>query len=225
MTDAFYVYAYFRLDGSPCYIGKGKGDRWRHRGSSGRNLHFLRIRDQAKAIGKDLPCEKLIEGLSDQEALDLEAFLIAAIGRECDGNPLVNLSVGGDRGPVGYRYTPEQSEAHGARRRGKRLSSEWCAAISASLKGKPKSAKHAAAAAAAQRGGTKASGWWSTEEGRAKQKANNHGRGNNPHSKETIETIRRASIRQHASAQARKCVLISNIWAAQNSCRYQVSAA
>ena len=255
MTDAFYVYAYFRLDGSPCYVGKGKGERWRHRGNYGRNVHFVRIHAQAKRLGQALPCEKLVDGLSDQEALDLEAFFIAAIGREVDGGSLVNLSIGGERGPVGYKWTAEQREAHGAIRRGRKRSPEWCAAISASLKGKPKSAKHAVAAGAAQRGGTKASGWWSTEEGRAKQKANNHGRRNKLHSEATKEKIRAAralqtnmgvrskdyqpsaETRAKLSAAAnsrwvayraetiRNKVVISNSWAAQNSCRYQVSAA
>src|SRR5262249_44864965 len=98
----------------------------------------------------------------------------------------------------GYRYTDEQRERHGAVRRGRKHSPEWCAKISASLKGKAKTAEHAAAAGAAQRGGTKKSGWWSTEEGRAKQRQNNPSKfvKGHKHSPKAVEKIRAARLRQ-----------------------------
>jgi hypothetical protein len=216
--EAFYVYAYFRLDGTPCYVGKGKGERWRHRGKYGRNKHFLNIRAQAKAIGLDLPCIKLVEGLTDAEAMQIELDLIHLVGREANGGPLVNLTDGGD-GASGYRYTPEQREAHGAKRRGRKLSPEWCAAISAALKGKPKADSHIAAAAAARHGIKNKSGWWATEEGRAKQRQNNRGHTGHKHSPETILVIKFARMRQDARAK----VKVSPMWATQNSVRYQRS--
>ena len=254
-NSAFYVYAYFRLDGSPCYVGKGKGERWRHRGSYGRNVHFVRIHAQAKRLGQVLPCVKLIEGLSEREALDLEAFFIAAIGREVDGGPLVNLTVGGETGPTGYKWTAEQRRNHKPRL-GKLSTPESRALVSAKLKGRPKTPEHIANAAAARRGVKNKAGWWSTEEGRAKQKANNPRYGAiSPHSEETKAKIRaaralqtnfgkrskdyqpsaetRAKLSAAATADwaARKSdatrmkVTISSSWASQNSVRFPVMAA
>jgi hypothetical protein len=221
--EAFYVYAYFRLDGTPCYVGKGKGERWRHRGKYGRNKHFLNIRAQAKAIGLDLPCIKLVEGLTDAEAMQIELDLIHLVGREANGGPLVNLTDGGD-GASGYKWTPELN-ALNPRFRGHHHSDESKAATRAKLKGKPKSPEHIEAAANALRGTTKSSGWWSTEEGRAKQRQNNRGNTGCKYSAEACEKIRRASVRQHASANARKMVKTSPAWSNLNSIRYQPMAA
>ena len=213
-----YVYAYLRPDGRPCYVGKGKGKRWQHRGKAGRNKHFLSIRAQAKAAGTDLTCIKLVEGLTDEQAMQVERDLIRLVGREAHGGPLVNLTDGGD-GPSGYRYTPEQSAAHGAKRKGRALSPEWRAAISVAMP-KTKTPEHAAAVGAAHRGKTREIGWWSTEDGRAKQRANNPGHTGHHHSPETKEVIRRAAVRQQASAKARKAVITSPAWMIQNSARY-----
>lgn len=224
MTErAFYVYAIFRPDGSPCYVGKGKGDRWRHNGKYGRNYHLLRIVAKAKAEGQEIVRVKLAEDLTEGEALDLEAFFIASVGREAHGGPLVNLSDGGDRGPVGFKWTPELN-AINPRFRGKSHRPESRELTSAALKGRPKTAEHIAKAGAARRGITQVSGWWSTEEGRAKQRANNSGHAGHKHSPETVEKIRRATIRQFASAQARKAVQTSSTWANLNSVRYPSSA-
>jgi hypothetical protein len=203
-----YVYAYFRPDGeTPCYIGKGKGDRWLKTHESNRNRHFVHLVEQAKALGKPLLCIKVAEGLTDQEALQLEADLIRLIGREANGGPLVNLTDGWD-GPVGYKWTDEQRRAHGAKRP-KTLTPEWRAAISASLKGKPKSLEHIHAAAAARRGVRNRAGWWSAPEGRASHMT--------PESKAKIRTTLIARA-------ARNAVCISSTWANQNSVRYSAVA-
>jgi len=210
----FYVYAYLRPDGRPCYVGKGKGKRWQHRGKCGRNKHFLSIRAQAKAAGLEMPCIKLVEGFTDEQAKQIERDLILLIGREANGGPLVNLTDGGD-GASGYKPTPETLAKHSANRKGRTLSPEWCAAISAAMP-KTKAPEHVASQAASQRGGTKKSGWWSTEEGRAKQRANNPGHTGHHHSPETKEIIRRATIRQNA----RRAVITSPAWMIQNAVRY-----
>jgi hypothetical protein len=100
--SSFYVYVIFRPDGSPCYVGKGKGNRWR-RLRRRRNPRLERI--IAKGA-RELPIIKIREGLTEAQAFEVEVALIAAIGRGKNG-PLVNMTDGGD-GTSGYKRTPEQ---------------------------------------------------------------------------------------------------------------------
>jgi hypothetical protein len=84
MTEEYYVYAYLREDGTPYYIGKGKGDRAYkpHRGLG------IPSRDRIQIIYSDL----------DQDiAYSLEKMLIAKYGRlNNDTGILRNLTDGGD---------------------------------------------------------------------------------------------------------------------------------
>jgi hypothetical protein len=96
LTDS-YIYIIFRQDGRPCYVGKGRGARWRRHDRHKQNPHLGAIFDQA---GGKLPVVKIKDGITDDEARALEVLLIAAIGREKHGGPLVNLTDGGD-GTVG----------------------------------------------------------------------------------------------------------------------------
>lgn len=102
--DSFYVYAMFRPDGTPCYVGKGRG--WRHVKKTSRSRHLLSIMN---ANGGRLPTEKILEGLTESQAFDLEAVLIRLIGRETNGGPLVNQTDGGD-GVSGMRHSAEVRE-------------------------------------------------------------------------------------------------------------------
>lgn len=88
----FYVYVLFRPNGVPCYIGKGRGPRWKRLSSGNRNPHVDNI---IKSAGGCIPAIKIREGLSEKNALDIERALIAAIGRKDHGGPLVNMTDGG----------------------------------------------------------------------------------------------------------------------------------
>lgn len=114
MRCDFYVYVLFRPTGEPCYVGKGCRQRWtsHERRQTYANPHLARI---IAAAGGAIPRVKVREGLSDPEAIEIEIALIAAIGRETAG-PLVNLTDGGQG------------------KRGRVLSSETKAKISASVK-------------------------------------------------------------------------------------------
>lgn len=103
----FYVYVLFRpWNGSPCYIGKGKGKRWRRHGEYAekhKNSHLANI---FKKSGCNLPVVKIRERLTEQEAFEIECAIIAALGRQRNGGPLVNLTDGGD-GPCGFTHSDE----------------------------------------------------------------------------------------------------------------------
>lgn len=118
---ASYVYVLFRLNGTPCYVGKGTGDRWlQHErlGEKHPNKGLRRILVNANDV---LPKIKLLEHLTNEEATQLEIMFIKAIGRAFHGGPLVNKSDGG-----GGCGTDPKSESHRQ-------------AIGNALRGKPKS--------------------------------------------------------------------------------------
>jgi hypothetical protein len=135
----FYVYVLFRLDGSPCYVGKGAGDRWlEHEGGrfSRTNRHLNSIIRKARAVGRELPKIKLAEGLTEERAFELERIFIAVIGRQHEGGPLANLTAGGD-GISGLVFTDEHRANLSLARMGKPLSEEHKAKTSATMKGRP----------------------------------------------------------------------------------------
>ena len=88
----FYVYIAFRLDGSPCYVGKGKGKRYL---SHLRRSHNPWLRRIVAKAGGAIPIVVIRSGLSEPEAFEIEVALIRAIGRKGSG-PLVNMTDGGE---------------------------------------------------------------------------------------------------------------------------------
>jgi hypothetical protein len=79
----FYTYLWLREDGTPYYVGKGKGQR-----------AYIRHR-----VGNPPPIERIIvqEHQTESEAFEAEAFLIQYYGREDQGcGGLLNLSDGGE---------------------------------------------------------------------------------------------------------------------------------
>jgi hypothetical protein len=100
-----YVYVIFRLNGIPCYVGQGSGNRYKRHGfnKNSRNKHLAEIYKNSE---KPLPVAIIREGLSRDEAIEIEAAFIRAIGRELHGGPLVNQSDGGE-GPMGWKASEE----------------------------------------------------------------------------------------------------------------------
>lgn len=118
----YYVYALFRLDGSPFYVGKGRQGRWlnhEQRAKKGAS-HKDNIICQIMEVGVSVPKEKLIENLSDAEARQIEIDIIRLVGRRPIG-PLVNQTDGGD-GVAGYKKSPETRALHAASNRRRTLS-------------------------------------------------------------------------------------------------------
>ena len=106
MKTDFYVYLISRPDGRPCYVGKGRGNRFRYHENHTHNKHLASIYKNAAAAGLKMGISFLHADLSSDEAFRLEANEIAKIGRLSNGGPLVNMSDGGD-GSSGWKATPQ----------------------------------------------------------------------------------------------------------------------
>lgn len=102
MGPQFYIYVMFRpWDGSPCYVGKGKGNRYREHAWKGASHYNPRLGKIFERAGGQIPVILLHTGLDEKKAFDYERALIAAIGRGRNG-PLVNLTAGGE-GVSGFK--------------------------------------------------------------------------------------------------------------------------
>lgn len=117
--NKFYVYVAFRPNGIPCYVGKGSGDRWKIHFTRCSNPHLNNI---IKRANNNLPIVIIKDGLNEQEAFEIEKAFIAALGRETDGGPLVNLTTGGE-GSSGRVETLEMRARRSLLRRS--LGKEW----------------------------------------------------------------------------------------------------
>lgn len=96
MTNC-YVYALFRPNGSPFYIGMGSRGRWNVHEKLARNgddSHKSRLIRKIWEVGEEVQKEILEDGLSRTEAFDLERILISLVLREPNG-PLINKVSGG----------------------------------------------------------------------------------------------------------------------------------
>lgn len=154
--SCFYVYALFRENGVPFYIGKGKGPRWGSHERDARNGlwgHKSAIIRGMQMRGIEIIKVKLHEGLTQAVAYKYEVDLIKAIGRGTKG-PLINLTDGGDGalGMRGIKRSPETRAKMAAAARGRKMSPESVAKMVAANRGRKLSAAHRAKQSAAMRG-------------------------------------------------------------------------
>jgi hypothetical protein len=125
----FYIYAYLRADGTPYYIGKGKGSRaWIQHSIKGKGAHtpkdYLRI----------VVCES---NLSEVGAFALERRYIRWWGRKDLGTGILQNMSDGGQGTSGVKKTvsEETKRKIGSANRGRVQSPEERAKRSLSLKG------------------------------------------------------------------------------------------
>lgn len=124
----FYVYEHMRNDtGEIFYVGKGTGHRATVASKFHRNDHWLRI--VAKAGG--FSARKVVDGLCEELALFIECELIDKYRQM--SVKLCNMTDGGD-GTSGYVKSEEWRRKVGDAHRGKTISAETRAKISASIK-------------------------------------------------------------------------------------------
>lgn len=128
--NTYYVYKFTRNDTNEvCYIGKGKGQRWKIHEWRARNLHLANIIN-LYGVTK----EKVCEGLSEVAAYELEIELISIYKRCRDGGTLCNLTLGGD-GTNGYVVTEDHKATLRGAMLGKPKTKEHCEKISKGRKG------------------------------------------------------------------------------------------
>lgn len=127
MKNDYYTYAYLREDGTPYYIGKGRGKRAFNK--SGRNISMP-------------PRERIIflkKGLTEEEAFKHEIYMIAVLGRKDLGTGILYNFTDGGEGTSGWVPSIETKEKISDGIKGKNIkpkSQEHKQKISASLKGR-----------------------------------------------------------------------------------------
>jgi hypothetical protein len=110
-----------REDGSPYYIGKGKGDRAYRKGS--REFDPPKDKQRILFLKKDL---------TEEEAFSHEVYMISVYGRKDLGTGILRNQTNGGEG--GWGQIPWN--------KGMKMSPEFCKKISESSKGRPKTEEH-----------------------------------------------------------------------------------
>ena len=94
MND-YYVYIYLREDGTPYYVGKGRGKR-----AFSTKRRFIKPKDETKIIFHS-------KNLTEEEAFIIEKELIAQYGRKNNGTGILRNLTDGGEGQSGAIYSDE----------------------------------------------------------------------------------------------------------------------
>jgi len=126
--NIYYCYVYKREDGTPYYIGKGKGSRAFI--TSGRIINPPRDRTNIF-----FACE----GVSETEAFEMEVALISLLGRKDIGTGILRNKTDGGEGVSGVVVSEETRQKMSRAKKGRPLTEETKRRISVTLTGRPMS--------------------------------------------------------------------------------------
>ena len=131
----YYTYAYLREDGTPYYIGKGKGNRINRKHRRRNTKHFSPPNDKNRIIF-------LKQNLTEEEAFKHEKYMIFVFGRKDLGTGILrNMSDGGE-GSSGFVMSEEAKRKLSISHTGKTKSLETRIKMSAASKGRNIGRKH-----------------------------------------------------------------------------------
>jgi group I intron endonuclease len=121
----FYTYAYLREDGTPYYIGKGKGNRAYRR----RNKGIKPPKDKTRIIF-------LKQNLIEEEAFKHEIYMISVFGRKDLGTGILHNRTGGGDGCSGAIRSEETKQKMSEALKGRIFTEEHKKNIGKSSKGR-----------------------------------------------------------------------------------------
>jgi hypothetical protein len=185
----FYVYTYLRENGTPYYVGKGKGRRAYLNG---------RIPPKPPQLER---IQIVKDNLTEEEAFALESELITHYGRKDLGTGILQNRTDGGEGVAGRIATPEAIQKRVAKNTGKKRTLEQKLRMSLAQKGR-KPTQYTAEQKAEISKKISESQKGKAKTGEHKQKLSEYftGRSNGKRTEETKQKMRKPKSKAHCKA-------------------------
>jgi hypothetical protein len=185
----YYVYQYLREDGTPYYIGKGKGNR-----------AYINNRTTPKPADNNR-IQLIKKNLSEEDAFRLEIELIACHGRKDLGTGILRNLTDGGEGVSGRIATTETIEKRVAKNTGKKRTVDQKLRMSQAQKGrKPTEYTDEKKYEISKKISDSLKGKTKSDEHKKKLSEHFTGKSNGPRSEETKQKMRKPKSDAHRKA-------------------------